>query len=385
MKVTYTAPNRSHHYPYAEALHREGVLHRFVSGFSRLSPRAAIDLPAEKFRRVDFFQTLMIGAGRAGAPPGVINFLNRRSDLRLDHASYRPARESDVFLFYRTEGFDTVHRLRAEGAATRCVMEEVNSHVAYANEILGAEYARLGRKEAFRPEWDYDLRLRTYAAADYILCPSRFVVRSFLEQGFAPERLLRVNFGFKTFTAATKARSAAPGQTFRMLYVGQLHFRKGLRYALRAFADLRHPRKEFVIVGPKTEVTGLEGERIPDGVTFTGTLKGEALAEAYRSATVFVLPSLEEGLSLVQGEAMAFGLPLITTTNTGGDDLITDGVEGFVVPPADAAVLTERLQRLADDPDLVAEMGHHAREATARLGSWDTAGKNLVEALKTTL
>ena len=100
----------------------------------------------------------------------------------------------------------------------------------------------------------------------------------------------------------------------------------------RLFAQLRHPRKELVIVGPRSEPSGLEGISIPDDVRFTGVLKGDDLSQAYRTASVFVLPTLEEGLALVLGEALAHGTPVIATVNSGGADLFTDGEEGFLVP-----------------------------------------------------
>ena len=376
MKITYTAPNRSHHYPYAESLHRAGHLHRFVCGFSRLSPRATSAELGNKLKRRDFYQTLMVMSGRVGAPQGLTSYLTRKSDVHLDGASYREAVASDIFLFYRTQGYRTTQRLKREGAATRCVMEEVNSHIRVGETILREEYEKLELDEPFYHSHDYDLRLRTYEAADYILCPSEFVRESFLSQGFAADRLLKVNFGFKTFDHQLGEKQK--DDTFRVLYVGQLHFRKGLRYALRAFGKLRHPNKEFVIVGPKTKVTGLERESIPDHVTFTGTLKGNELIEAYRSASLFVLPSLEEGLALVQGEALSFGIPLLITTNTGGADLITDGEEGFIVEPGDADALRERMQQLADDPYLLQEMATKALRETAKLGSWDVAAAKLI-------
>ena len=378
MKVTYTAPNRSHHYPYAKQLHQRGHLHRFVSGFSRLSPRAALPELNGHVNRHDFIQTLSLASSRLRLPDPVTNYLRYQSDKRLDAVSYGPARESDVFMFYRTEGFRTARRLRQEGVPVVSVMEEVNSHVAAADAILREEYQRLGMKEAYPREYDFDLRLEAYDTADYILTPSEFVRRSFIERGVAPEKLLKVNFGFQTFSALQQAPRVADDGTFRMLYVGQLHFRKGLRYALQAFNRLQHPKKEFIIVGPKTTHTGLENERIPSGVRFTGVLKGDELAEAYRNASVFVLPSLEEGLALVQGEALSFGIPLLITTNTGGEDLITHGQEGFIVPPADADALTEALQQLADEPQLRAAMSDRALEATQRLGSWDAAGAKLI-------
>lgn len=382
MKITYTAPNRSHHYPYAAALHTAGCLHAFVSGFSRFSPRAALPQVGEKLKRHDALQNLYLASLKMKAPHAVRTSINRLSNRRLDDASFRWAKDSDVFLYYRTQGFRTTRRLRSEGLPVLSVMEEVNSHVGFAYELLKEEFDRLKTGRRFQKDADHDLRLRMYEEADCILCPSGFVRRSFMQKGFAEEKLLKVNFGFPPVAYVAECKPRNSSGTFRLLYVGQVHYRKGLRYAMEAFQKLRHPKKEFVVVGPVTGETGLEGMTVPQGVVFTGALKGDALAERYKAADVFVLPSLEEGLALVQGEAMAMGLPLLITTNTGGDDFITDGVEGFIVQPAQTSPLAERMQQMADDKALLQRMSAAALQAAQTLNSWDDAAESLVSQLR---
>jgi glycosyltransferase involved in cell wall biosynthesis len=78
---------------------------------------------------------------------------------------------------------------------------------------------------------------------------------------------------------------------------------------------------------------------------------------------------------------MAAGLPLITTTHSGGDDIMQDGVEGFIVPPADGGALLEAFQKLADSPELSQKMGEAALARAKQLGGWDVAARNLVDAL----
>jgi glycosyltransferase involved in cell wall biosynthesis len=148
---------------------------------------------------------------------------------------------------------------------------------------------------------------------------------------------------------------------------------------MNAFQRLKHPCKEFLIVGPKTQTTGLEGMSIPDHVRFTGILKGYQLEQAYASASAFVLPTIEEGLALVQGEAMAAGLPLITTSHSGAEDIMTHGVEGFIVPPCDSDALVDAFQCLADDPVRLKKMGAAASSKAKDLGGWDAYTRKLIE------
>ncbi len=380
MKITYTSTNIAWHYRYAREFERLGCLKAFVTGASRWSPRADLPEIGSRIVRRDFFQNLYLAALRFKAPDVLSNRLAAFSNASIDRAAFGPAEESDVFLYYRTTGYHTTCRLHAAAKPVLCVMEEVNSHVDTCHALMKQEYERLGQG-VYRPAFpDHEMRLRAYDEADCILCPSSFVKRSFLQRGFGEERLLMVNFGF-TFPEGSHQRKKDDG-IFRLLYVGQLHFRKGLRYAMEAFRQLKHPKKEFWLVGPSTKVTGLEGMSLPEGVRFAGILKGEALENAYASASAFVLPTLEEGLALVQGEAMAAGLPLVTTTHSGGDDLIANGVEGFIVPPCDTEALVDAIQALADDRDLRERMGHAARLKARQLGGWDVAAKKLVDALQ---
>jgi glycosyltransferase involved in cell wall biosynthesis len=377
MKVTYNSPNRSHHYRYAAALARAGCLRAFVSGFSRFSPRAA--LPGVPLVRADQVQNLYLAALRLRAPARVSEELAYASKLWLDRRSTAPALESDLFLFYSGAGLRTLQRLH--GTHTVGVVEAVNCHVLVQQRIMREELSRLGLGvTGFHPR-EVARRVREYERADAILCPSHFVKDSFVSEGFPAERVQVVPYGIPKPEASASARPA-DDDVFRVLYVGQLSPRKGVRYLLEAFARLRHPRKELALVGPRSTPSGLEDVTIPDGVRFAGVLKGEELARAYREASVLVLPTIEEGLALVLGEALSHGTPVITTVNSGGADLFRDGDEGFLVPIRDPGALAEKMQLLADDPARCERMSHSAMARMKSLGGWERTDQLLVESLK---
>ena len=90
---------------------------------------------------------------------------------------------------------------------------------------------------------------------------------------------------------------------------------------------------------------------------------------------VMVLPSVEEGLALVQAQAMACGCPVIGTYNTGAEDLFSDGQEGYIVPIRE---LAERLQHLADHPEQRAKMGQRALAKVKSLGGWHQYGEKVM-------
>ena len=104
----------------------------------------------------------------------------------------------------------------------------------------------------------------------------------------------------------------------------------------------------------------------------------EDVPNAYSAADVYVFPSLVEGSSLSVYEAMASGLPIITTVNAG--TLVRDGIEGFIVPPRNSDAIADAVERLAN-PALRAEMGRAARRRAESIGDWHHYGQRLVAAL----
>ena len=126
----------------------------------------------------------------------------------------------------------------------------------------------------------------------------------------------------------TAADDAARG--LHVLFVGQLSQRKGLSYLLRAYDAFRGPGTQLTLVGA---YYGETGALAPYRDTFRHIphLPQSDLAGLYRQADVFVFPTLIEGLGMVVLEAMATGLPVITTPN-GPADVVRDGIDGFVVP-----------------------------------------------------
>jgi starch synthase len=92
-----------------------------------------------------------------------------------------------------------------------------------------------------------------------------------------------------------------------------------------------------------------------------------------------VLPSIEEGLALVQAQAMACGVPVIATENTGAADLFTDGMEGFIVPIRDAGAIREKLLTLYENPTMREQMGEAALARVRKIGGWNDYGERAAD------
>jgi starch synthase len=356
-----------------------GWLHRFVSGYSRMGRNPnPLDLQ-HCIKRIDKWQTAYVMGLRGRLPVGLTDRLAYRAKQALDYGSLEPAAESDLFIFYSGCGLNTHRRLSRNQVHPVSVVEAVNTHAAYQEQILREEYNKLGLP--FRPFPAYEMRKRLseYEEADAILCPSQAVKRSFIEQGYAANQIYVVPYGFNTI--ATPSDVDRDKSRFNLLYVGSLQVRKGIRYMVEAFEQIKHPSKQLDLVGPGNLRECLKGVKLPEGVRMLGVLKGEALGQAYRNASVFVQPSLEEGLSLVLGEALSFGLPVVATKATGVEELFIDGTCGYHVESGSVDALLAPLQRLADDPDERMRLSKASMEKAGALGGWEYTRGRLKEAI----
>jgi starch synthase len=368
MKVLYCSPNKSHHYGYARQLHEAGALHAFVSGFPRWGSGAALPSLGKKVVREDLLQAAYLGALRWRLPKSVCAELGYHSKIRIDRACSRHSLGADLFLFYSGCGLETMGQVREEGG--KCLVEAVNCHAQTQREILEEEHRRLGLTPPYIHPEEFQRRLQEYDLADGILLPSGSVRESFLKRGFDADRLIRLPYCPRVPDVRPEnSRNHRDNAPFRILYVGSVQPRKGVRYLIEAFASIPTAAKELWIVGAVGNPSGLEGMAIPEGVVFRGVLRGGELAHAYSSSDVFCLPSLEEGMALVVGEALSYGLPVVTTVNSGASELMTHGREGLILPIRDTKGMKAAFSRMIDDPswlgELRAEAESRGRELTA--------------------
>jgi alpha-maltose-1-phosphate synthase len=214
-----------------------------------------------------------------------------------------------------------------------------------------------------------------YEEADAITVPSQFARRSFLQHGIASEKVYVCPYGVDLSEFQPDVKR---DDIFRVIYVGQITVRKGIGYLLQAIEPLVKKHKvELWLVG---EIDP-HMQRLLDQYTsmfeYKGVCPRRDLWRLYSQSSVLVLASVEEGLALVQAQAMACGIPVIATTNTGAEDLFTDGIEGFIVPIRSPEAIREKLQWMMDNEELRAQMATAALKRVKSLGGWDRYGESV--------
>ncbi len=163
-------------------------------------------------------------------------------------------------------------------------------------------------------------------------------------------------------------RERRPGK-ITLVSTGRLIQRKGYDYLITALKGAKG--FELLLIGDgnlKETLSGL-AERLDADVKFLGRLEREGVLEQLQKADVFVLPSLNEGMSNAILEAMACGLPVITTNVGGCDELVSDGVNGLVVEKADSNALSRALFKYAEDHALITQHGKMSRKVAEAM-SW---------------
>jgi len=227
------------------------------------------------------------------------------------------------------------------------------------------------------PDWMLDRMKCELERADLVLCPSLFVRDTMVQNGIPAEKCFVNPFGVDT--RQFKPRSEVPSKP-RYISVGTICLRKGFQYLFSAFELVKKELSdaELIVVGDYKTDFRLQRPLWEGSFTHIPHLSHVELAELLVTCSAFVFPSVEEGLARVIPEAMAAGLPIIASYESGATTLMQDGVEGIIVPPRDPARIAEAMIRLGRERQLNAAMGHAAYEAGGRNNSWLDYGDRLI-------
>jgi glycosyltransferase involved in cell wall biosynthesis len=293
---------------------------------------------------------------------------------RFAARSLRPG--ADLFVGWSSCSLKALRRAKSLGMIG--VIERGSSHMLYQQKILSEEFARLGlRLPQFHPKV-VEQEVTEYHEADAIAVPSSFARRSFLAEGVPEEKLITVPYGadLSAFRPLPKE-----DEKFRVIFCGNLSIQKGVHYLLQAYSELRLPNAELWLVGSVTEEIRpfLECYHRVDIVAH-GSKPQSQLLWYYSQGSIFCLPSVQDGFGMVLLQAMACGLPAICTTNTAGEDVIREGVDGFVAPIRDVGALKEKIQWAYDHRSQCLEMGRAARERVSSGFTWDDYGDRILSA-----
>jgi glycosyltransferase involved in cell wall biosynthesis len=395
------------------ALLEAGKLGQFLTGFgfsrdscwARLSGpaswrqelrRRSYDVPAALITAQPWREATRLAAARFGlhrltrhetgwaSVDAVFHALDHTAARFIDQAS-RPGQPPRAVLTYEDGAEETLAAARRAGWTG--VYHLPIAYGPYARRLFAEEAERL-------PDWaptlqgdrDSPAKLarkeRELALADLVLCPSRFVLESLPATIRQSKPCHVVPYGAPPLPPLSRhdPRDTTADRPLRLLFVGALTQRKGLADIFSALRLLDCPRDiELILLGkPCAPWEFYRGLGVP--FTYEAPRANEAILELMGQCNALVLPSIVEGRAIVQLEALSRGLPLLVTPNAGGEDLITPGETGFLVPIRDPAALAEKISWLRDHRAGLPAMREACR-ARANLISWDSYRRQLLTAL----
>lgn len=277
----------------------------------------------------------------------------------------------DVFQGWSSQALRSIKAAKKIGAAA--IVDSGSNHRFFREELLIEEYRRFGLEISKDPEYVRRSVLEELDLADHIFVVTDFAKETYERAGIDGRKICVLGRG------ADLARFS-PGDekdnVFRVLFAGRIGIRKGVQYLLEAWKGLDLKNAELVLLGSVDHNFRSVVSQYSDlrNVVFTGFLKNPEAA--YKKASIFAFPSLEEGGAKVTYEAMSSGLPLIATENSGS--VMRDGIDGFLVPIRDSKALGEKILYFYEQREEIRRMGANAVEQVKQY-SWERYQERLID------
>ena len=374
MKVSVSCPAKFHAFYLAEQLHKRGALQRLYTSFyghwgSKRNNRG-INIPIDLVRTNLVSAFLQYGYNPASDMFGFRLFGRWVAGLLSD---------SDIVTTWGLSALPIINRAHELGIVA--IVERGSSHATYQRDVLIEEYEKWGKPtnelvRSFTPE-RMDQELLEYELADYVTVPSSFAERTFLENGFSKNKLIKIPYGVNLTEFQQVPKQ---DKIFRVVYSGAMTLRKGVHYLLQAFCELNLPKAELWFLGGDLPEIKSFFKQYEGRFRHFGQLPQIELHRYYSQCSVFVMNSIEDGFGLVVPQAMACGLPIICSVNAGANDLIENEKNGFSVPIRDVEALKEKILYLYEHQDICHEMGQEAKTTVEKGYSWDDYGKKMKNA-----
>lgn len=373
MKITVSAATKFWTFHLAEELQRRGYLARLMTSYFD---------PRRNAKGYDIAPSLV----RTHFPAAVLNYGHyiipalRNQPLWIwgaleiyDRWAARNLPDSDILTALSGWALHSCRAAKRRGIVT--IVSRGSTHIVRQREILEEEYSETGIQGLLPDDYTIEKELQEYAEADYILIPSSFVKKSFIEKGVPEGKLLQVPYGvsLEHFRPVPKRDNI-----FRVMHIG-CTVQKGTHYLIEAMAELDLKNAELLLIGsPNRQLQALL-EKYEGDYNLVSHIPHLELYKVYSQSSAYVLPSIQEGLAVVQAEAMACGVPVICSTHTGGEDVIRDGVDGFVVPARDVTALKEKILYLYEHEEERRAMGQSALKRAQEF-TWKHFGDRIVKA-----
>ena len=394
MRITIVVGGRWHAFDLAQQLERQGYLHKIITNYPKwfvkrwhIPPEKIISLPATFW--------LVKAIYRLGGEKLMMRCQWRVHKWFAGQAA-RHLEGSDLIHTWSSFSEPTLLWAQAHGIPT--VLERSSAHILEQSRLLREEHGRLGLDWAPTHPKIEQMEVREYSLATRIAVPSLFVERSFVERGYAQQKLYRNPFGvdLRSFYPPQSPPSPPTCAAFQVVYAGTLSVQKGIHDLVEGFRLAKLDGAQLTLLGGMTkEIKEILEKQSQPAVRLLGHRPQSELVSHYHRAHCFVMASIQDGFGMVLAQALACGLPLICTTNTGGEDLLRleasqademwhlNGVielgAGFLIGVNRPDHIAYCLRLLASHPELWRRKRESALRLASKNLSWALYGERAIE------
>lgn len=347
---------------------------------TRLLERQSPGIPRDKICSFPWFGLCRTLRSRSARSPSrrLKSYLEWNREFGRRVCAYWPESATAAYVF-NGAGLEILEYARTRNA--RCFLDQTAAPWAVEETLLTEERERW-------PGWEFegtkpsdwkplaDRESREWDLADVILCGSDYVKESVRSIGGPAEKCVVVPYGIDSETFTPRVREAHDGP-LKVLFVGTIQLRKGIQYLMESAQMLQDKGVKIRAIGA-ARVSPEAMKRIGNVIDLSDAVPRSALRNEYDWADILVAPSISEGSANVCYEALASGLPVITTSSAGS--VIRDGIDGFMVPIRNPQAIADRLSMLASDHALLGRLSTNAVQRATDF-TWHKYCERLIEAI----
>lgn len=257
----------------------------------------------------------------------------------------------------------------AKKLGLKVVVDHSIAHSFYIDDMLRPEYELFGLYCGYKSDFWLSL-LEDCKKADMILVNSDFVKDTFVENGFNPDNIKVAYLGVREDFLRIK-KTYQKGEKLKLLFTGGFGFRKGGLYILKALQKLDSlgVNYQFTVVGAYADEHEILEMYRPKEIDYKGFVPQDELKKYLSEYDIYLFPSLAEGCASSGMEAMAAGMPIITTRESGLP--VTNNEDGIIIPVKDVDSIVESVIQLSENQDLRMRIGQNASNLIAKNYSWE--------------
>jgi glycosyltransferase involved in cell wall biosynthesis len=378
IKISILVGGRFHAFDLAEQLQKYNCLHQLVTSYPRWKVLKSFNI--EKRRIVTIVLKELIE--RFIITIKCEKFLNKFLFYLNKYFEYFASKKIDyknINIVIGWSGFSYKTFEKAKSYNILKILERGSSHIEFQTEILKEEGEKFGKKIIIDNKV-IEQELKEYDIADFISIPSEFVKQTFIDNGISADKLILVPYGVNLDNFYPQNKK---DRIFRFISVGSVSIRKGSFYTLKAFHELNFPDAELLMVGKiDLEMFPLINKfKLNKKIKFINHVPQNKLVDYYNQSDVFIISSIEDGFAMVILQALACGIPVICSNNSGGSELIKNRENGFVLQIRDVNGIKEKMLMFYENQKILNTFKKKIQLDRINI-SWDIYGKKIISNCK---